>query len=148
MCGDGDVAGALMVTEKKHNIDLFLGIGGGPEGVLAASALDAFNCNFQGRFLFKTDNDIKRAKYMGVKNLNKKEKINKIPLIVIPTISGSGAESSKGSILKKTNNKKIAYRSEHLIPDHVFLDLSLGLHLQMWICRAAPRLMTLVFHYL
>lgn len=64
-------------------------------------------------------------KLNSVKNLNKEEKINKIPLIVIPTISGSGAESSKGSILKKTNNKKIAYRSEHLIPDHVFLDLSL-----------------------
>ena len=38
---------------KRHNVDLFLGIGGGPEGVLSASALDAFNCQFQGRFIFK-----------------------------------------------------------------------------------------------
>jgi len=38
---DGDVAGALLVTEYKFKVDLFLGIGGGPEGVLAASALDA-----------------------------------------------------------------------------------------------------------
>jgi len=75
---DGDVAGALLVTDKKHNIDLFLGIGGGPEGVLAASALDAFDCNFQGRFLFKTDEDVKRAKKMGIEDLNKKYNLNEI----------------------------------------------------------------------
>ena len=75
---DGDVAGALLVTDKKYNIDLFLGIGGGPEGVLAASALDAFNCNFQGRFLFKTDKDLKRAKKMGIEDLNKKYFLNEI----------------------------------------------------------------------
>ena len=46
---DGDVSGALLVTEQRHNIDLFLGIGGGPEGILAASALDAFDCFFQCR---------------------------------------------------------------------------------------------------
>ena len=40
---DGDVSGALLVTDEKYNVDIFLGIGGGPEGVLAASALDAFN---------------------------------------------------------------------------------------------------------
>jgi fructose-1,6-bisphosphatase, class II len=50
---DGDVSGALLVTNKKHNVDVFLGIGGGPEGVLAASALDAYGCKFQGRFLLK-----------------------------------------------------------------------------------------------
>ena len=55
---DGDVSGALLVTDEKYNVDIFLGIGGGPEGVLAASALDAFDCNFQGRFLFKTEKDL------------------------------------------------------------------------------------------
>ena len=75
---DGDVAGALLVTDKKYNIDVFLGIGGGPEGVLAASALDAFDCNFQGRFLFKTDKDLKRAKKMGIEDLNKKYNLNEI----------------------------------------------------------------------
>ena len=75
---DGDIAGALLVTDKKYNIDVFLGIGGGPEGVLAASALDAFGCNFQGRFLFETDDDLKRAKRMGIKDLNKKYNLNEI----------------------------------------------------------------------
>ncbi len=78
LISDGDISGALLVTNKKYNVDIFLGIGGGPEGVLAASALDAFNCKFQGRFLFKTDNDISRAKSMGIKDLNKKYNLNEI----------------------------------------------------------------------
>ena len=75
---DGDVSGALLVTEEKYNVDIFLGTGGGPEGVLAAAALDAFNCNFQGRFLFKTEEDITRAKKMGINDLTKKYSLNEI----------------------------------------------------------------------
>tara|TARA_B100001123_G_scaffold160532_1_gene185444 strand:- start:79 stop:825 length:747 start_codon:yes stop_codon:yes gene_type:complete len=78
LLSDGDVSGAILVANKIHNVDIFLGIGGGPEGVLAASALDAFDCKFQGRFLFKTDKDIKRAKNMGIKDLNKKYNLNEI----------------------------------------------------------------------
>ena len=78
LISDGDVSGALLVTDTKYNVDIFLGIGGGPEGVLAASALDAFNCNFQGRFLFNEESYIKRAKNMGIKDLNKKYEINEI----------------------------------------------------------------------
>ena len=75
---DGDVSGALLVTDEKYNVDIFLGIGGGPEGVLAASALDAFNCNFQGRFLFKTEEDRARAKKMGINDLTRKYELNEI----------------------------------------------------------------------
>ena len=75
---DGDVSGALLVTDEKYNVDIFLGIGGGPEGVLAASALDAFDCNFQGRFLFKTEKDKTRAKKMGINDLTKKYELNEI----------------------------------------------------------------------
>jgi len=78
LISDGDVSGALLVTDEKYNVDIFLGIGGGPEGVLAASALDAFNCNFQGRFLFKTEEDKARAKKMGINNLTKKYELNEI----------------------------------------------------------------------
>ncbi len=75
---DGDVSGALLVTEEKYNVDIFLGIGGGPEGVLAAAALDTFDCNFQGRFLFKTDKEKKRATEMGIKDLSKKYELDEI----------------------------------------------------------------------
>ena len=78
LISDGDVSGALLVTDKKHNIDVFLGIGGGPEGVLAACALDAFNCKFQGRFLFEKDEDKKRALQMGIEDLTKKYNLNDI----------------------------------------------------------------------
>ena len=75
---DGDVAGALLVTETKYNVDLFLGIGGGPEGVLAASALDTFDCKFQGRFIFNNEMDKERAKKMGVTDFDKKYELNEI----------------------------------------------------------------------
>ena len=75
---DGDVSGALLVTEEKYNVDIFLGIGGGPEGVLAAAALDSYDCYFQGRFLFETDENRKRAKLMGINDLRKKYELNEI----------------------------------------------------------------------
>ena len=75
---DGDVSGALLVTDQKYNVDIFLGIGGGPEGVLAASALDAFDCFFQCRFLFDTIEDKTRAKKMGIIDLEKKYHLKEI----------------------------------------------------------------------
>ena len=75
---DGDVFGALYVTNPKHNVDIFLGIGGGPEGVLAASALDSYGCHFQGRFIFDNDKDISEAKKMGIVDLSKKYELNEI----------------------------------------------------------------------
>ena len=75
---DGDVAGVLLVTKPTYNIDIFLGIGGGPEGVLAAAALDAYDCYFQGRFLFDTEENINEAKKMGIVDLNKKYELNEI----------------------------------------------------------------------
>ena len=75
---DGDVSGALLVSDKKFKVDIFMGIGGGPEGVIAAAALNALNCHFQGRFLFETDIDKHRARKMGINNLDKKYEINEI----------------------------------------------------------------------
>ena len=75
---DGDVLGAIYVSNPKYNVDIFLGIGGGPEGVLAASALDAYDCHFQGRFIFDNKKDISEAKKMGITDLNKKYELNEI----------------------------------------------------------------------
>ena len=75
---DGDVLGALYVSDPKYNVDIFLGIGGGPEGVLAASALDAYSCQFQGRFIFDNEKDINEAKKMGITDFNKKYELNEI----------------------------------------------------------------------
>ena len=78
LISDGDVSGALMVTNDKYEVDIFLGIGGGPEGVLAASAIDTYRCKFQGRFIFDNEKDIERAKLMGIKDLNKKYDLKEI----------------------------------------------------------------------
>jgi len=75
---DGDVAGALLVTKSNYGVDIFLGIGGGPEGVLAAAALDSYNCHFQGRFIFDNEKDINQGKEMGISDLNRKYELNEI----------------------------------------------------------------------
>ncbi len=75
---DGDVLGALYVSDPKYKVDMFLGIGGGPEGVLAASALDAYNCHFQGRFIFDNKKNIDEAKSFGIDDLNKKYELKEI----------------------------------------------------------------------
>ena len=75
---DGDVLGALYVSDPKYNVDMFLGIGGGPEGVIAACALDTYDCHFQGRFIFDNEKDINEAKSMGLTDLNKKYELNEI----------------------------------------------------------------------
>jgi len=78
LISDGDVSGALLVTNGTYNVDIFLGIGGGPEGVLAASALDTFNCFFQGKFIFENDDDKLRAKKMGIIDYEKIYDLNEI----------------------------------------------------------------------
>ena len=75
---DGDVLGAIYVSDPKYDVDMYLGIGGGPEGVLAASALDTFDCHFQGRFIFDNEKDINEAKKIGIVDLNKKYLLNEI----------------------------------------------------------------------
>ena len=78
LLSDGDVSGAIYVTDEKFGVDMFVGTGGGPEGVIAASALDACNCFFQGRFIFDNDSDITRAYKMGINDINKKYNLNDI----------------------------------------------------------------------
>ena len=78
LISDGDVLGALYVSDPKYNVDMFMGVGGGPEGVIAACALDAYNCHFQGRFIFDNKKDVLEAKSMGITDLNKKYELNEI----------------------------------------------------------------------
>ena len=75
---DGDILGALYVSDPRYNVDMFVGIGGGPEGVITAAALDTYECHFQGRFIFDNDQSIMEAKLMGIKNFDKKYELNEI----------------------------------------------------------------------
>jgi len=68
---DGDVAGVIAVTDPDTTIDLYMGSGGAPEGVLAAAALRCVGGQFQGKLLFRNDDERARAAKWGVEDLNR-----------------------------------------------------------------------------
>ena len=72
---DGDVSGVIAVAYPNKNIDIYLGIGGGPEGVLAAAALKCLGCQMQTRLFFQNNDEETRAKKMGLEDLRKKYNI-------------------------------------------------------------------------
>jgi fructose-1,6-bisphosphatase II / sedoheptulose-1,7-bisphosphatase len=69
---DGDVAGVFHTTEPATGIDLYVGQGGAPEGVLAAAALRCVGGQMQGRLVFRNDDERARAARAGIKDLNRK----------------------------------------------------------------------------
>ena len=78
LIGDGDVSAAIATTKPETGIDLLLGIGGAPEGVLAAAALRCAGGEFQGRLAPRNNEEIERAKKMGVTDIKKKFKIDEL----------------------------------------------------------------------
>jgi fructose-1,6-bisphosphatase II / sedoheptulose-1,7-bisphosphatase len=68
---DGDVAGVIAVTDPDTNVDVYMGSGGAPEGVLAAAALRCVGGQFQGRLLFRNDAERGRAAKWGVTDLDR-----------------------------------------------------------------------------
>jgi fructose-1,6-bisphosphatase II / sedoheptulose-1,7-bisphosphatase len=68
---DGDVAGVIAVTDPDTGIDIYMGSGGAPEGVLAAAALRCVGGQIQGRLLFRNDAEIERARRWGIEDLNR-----------------------------------------------------------------------------
>jgi fructose-1,6-bisphosphatase class II len=78
LIGDGDVSAAIATTKPETGIDLLMGIGGAPEGVLAAAALRCVGGDMQGRLKPRNDGEIERAKKMGIKDINKKFSIEEL----------------------------------------------------------------------
>jgi fructose-1,6-bisphosphatase II / sedoheptulose-1,7-bisphosphatase len=72
LIGDGDVAGVMATAQPESGVDLFLGSGGAPEGVLAAAALRCVGGQMQGRLLFEDAAQIERARGMGVTDPKRK----------------------------------------------------------------------------
>jgi fructose-1,6-bisphosphatase II / sedoheptulose-1,7-bisphosphatase len=68
---DGDVAAVIAATMPETGVDAYMGIGGAPEGVLAAAALRATGGQMCGKLLFKNDEQKQRAEAMGIKDLSK-----------------------------------------------------------------------------
>ena len=71
LIGDGDVAGAIATAKEESGVDVLMGIGGAPEGVLAAAALKCLGGDFQGILKFRNREETERAKAMGIDDPNK-----------------------------------------------------------------------------
>ena len=80
LIADGDVAGVIATSRPDTGVDMYMGIGGAPEGVLAAAALQCIGGQMQGRLIFREEEEKARATRMGITDFNRKY-----------TTAGSGA---------------------------------------------------------
>ncbi len=78
LISDGDVAGVIATAMPDAEIDIYMGSGGAPEGVLAAAALRCIGGQMQGRLLFENDEQVTRAREMGVNDPNHKYRITEM----------------------------------------------------------------------
>ncbi len=109
---DGDVLGVISVVDPKSPIDIYLGTGGGPEGVLAAAALDCLGGQMQIRLVLSNKEEIRRAENMGVKDINKKYEIkDMIKGDVIFCATGV----TDGDILKGIADKKNSFQASSFV---------------------------------
>jgi fructose-1,6-bisphosphatase II / sedoheptulose-1,7-bisphosphatase len=72
LISDGDVSGVIATAKPESGVDIYFGIGGAPEGVLAAAALRCIGGQFQGRLVFRNDDERARAHRVGITDLNRK----------------------------------------------------------------------------
>src|SRR6202034_2874170 len=72
LIGDGDVSGVIATSQPDSGVDIYMGSGGAPEGVLAAAALQCIGGQMQGRLLFRNDDEKQRATRIGIKDFNRK----------------------------------------------------------------------------
>ena len=75
---DGDVAGIIMTTQKHSSVDIYMGVGGAPEGVLAAAALQCIGGQMQTRLVINNEDEKIRAEKIGIKDLNKKYSLDEL----------------------------------------------------------------------
>jgi fructose-1,6-bisphosphatase II / sedoheptulose-1,7-bisphosphatase len=72
LISDGDVSGVIATAQPNSGIDIYMGSGGAPEGVLAAAALRCIGGQFQGRLIFRNDDEKERARRIGIKDFDRK----------------------------------------------------------------------------
>ena len=75
---DGDVAGIIMTTQEHSSVDIYMGVGGAPEGVLAAAALQCIGGQMKTRLVINNEDEKIRAEKIGIKDLNKKYSLDEL----------------------------------------------------------------------
>jgi fructose-1,6-bisphosphatase II / sedoheptulose-1,7-bisphosphatase len=109
---DGDVAGAMAVTDPDTTIDIYMGSGGAPEGVLAAAALTCIGGQFQGRLLFRNDDERARAHKWGVTDL---DRIYQLEDLVKGDAIFAATGVTDGSLLKGVKRRRTGITTESVV---------------------------------
>ena len=109
---DGDVAGVIAVTNEETNIDMYMGQGGAPEGVLAAAALRCVGGQFNGRLVFRNDDERARAAKWGIVDLNK---IYRLEELAKGDCIFAATGVTDGSLLKGVKRHKNGLMTTHSV---------------------------------
>ncbi len=109
---DGDVAGVIAVTDPDTTIDVYMGQGGAPEGVLAAAALRCVGGQFQGRLVFRNDDERARAAKWGVTDLNR---IYSLEELAQGDVIFAATGVTDGTLLEGVKRRKNAITTESVV---------------------------------
>ncbi|HEX9932084.1 MAG TPA: fructose-bisphosphatase class II, partial [Allosphingosinicella sp.] len=109
---DGDVAGVIAVTDPDTTIDVYMGQGGAPEGVLAAAALRCVGGQFQGRLVFRNDDERARAARWGVEDL---DRIYRLEELAQGDVIFAATGVTDGSLLAGVKRRRDAITTESVV---------------------------------
>jgi len=109
---DGDVAGVIAVTDPETGIDIYMGSGGAPEGVLAAAALRCVGGQIHGRLLFRNDDEVGRARRWGIEDL---DRIYRIEDMAKGDCIFAATGVTDGSLLQGVRRKKDCVTTETIV---------------------------------
>jgi len=109
---DGDVAGVIAVTDPETTIDLYMGQGGAPEGVLAAAALRCVGGQFQGKLVFRNNDELARAEKWGVTDL---DRIYHLEDLAKGDVIFAATGVTDGSLLEGVKRRKDCITTESVV---------------------------------
>ena len=109
---DGDVAGVIETTDPTTGVDIYMGQGGAPEGVLAAAALRCVGGQMQGRLVFRNEDEKARAAKWGIKDLNRKYSLHEL---VSGDVVFSATGVTDGSMLRGVHHENGYFTTESVV---------------------------------
>ena len=103
LISDGDVSGVIATSEEESGVDIYMGTGGSPEGVLAAAALRCIGGQMQTRLIFRNEEEIARANKVGIEDLNKMYDLHELAK---GDVMFAATGVTDGSMLRGVKNKE------------------------------------------
>jgi fructose-1,6-bisphosphatase II / sedoheptulose-1,7-bisphosphatase len=123
LIGDGDVAGVIAVTDENTTVDMYMGQGGAPEGVLAAAALRCVGGQFNGRLVFRNEDEKARAAKWGIEDLHR---IYKLEDLAKGDCIFAATGVTDGSLLDGVKRKRKPTGETYLTTESVVMRASSG----------------------